>query len=96
MLSWVLWALAKISILEKNDTTRPFSKIQNPGQSTHLSVDMTAVLKRKSDKDFLRSGSHPRYIINPIIQFEQFSAQIIGPTQCLLLAPTKKKMHRRQ
>ena len=28
------------------------SKNQNPGQSCHPSIDLMAVLKRKSDKDF--------------------------------------------
>ena len=48
-------ALARILNLRKRSDGSicvVFSKIQNVGQSTPLSINMTAFLKRKSDKDF--------------------------------------------
>ena len=33
------------------------SKNQNPGQSCHRSIDLTMVLKQKSDKDFKKVGT---------------------------------------
>ena len=66
-----------INLTEKNcelSTRVIFSKIQNPGEITCLSIDMTAVLKRKSEKDFKK--------LVPIcgnlsynLEFEQFLAQ---------------------
>ena len=63
-----------------------FSKIKNLGQSTHPNLNIMAVLKRKSDKDFKKW--FPTGVIHPINHnyqnFKQFWAQIVGH------APTPK------
>ena len=48
-----VWAVLRWNLPKKTSLSifAIFSKIQNPGQITHSSIDMTAVLIEKSDKD---------------------------------------------
>ena len=74
-----------------------FSKNQNPGQRCHTSIDLTAVLERKSVKDFKKMVLAT--LIYPIIyiywKFEQFWVEIYQKKLCPFCEhKTSKQIHR--